>query len=389
MELCLWKWELGKTKVALDIINSKSHKIDYILWICPFSLKNEIEAECLKWYPNLKLNIVGCESIGLSSVIYLNILKEIKNKRVFTVVDESLKIKNSEAKRTKRILNIGSLSEYRLILNGTPVSKNVMDLYTQMKFLSPKILNMTEQQYKNTFCEYYIRGKLKGLVKKVYNTEYLISLIEPYIFDSKLNLDIRSKYENIYYDNNYFIEYQEIKEDVLNNYMIEGKLDFFILSTRLQKCYTKSYKNKLQELINKINDKVIIYVKYLDNIPEEVHKITGEESLKERKQILNDFENNKFNVLYMTYGVGSYGLNLQYCNNIIFADQTFDYAQKIQAEHRIYRLGQKKEVTYYNLICDCGMERIIIKSLNKKTDLLDEIKKEISKKGEMEWLKSI
>lgn len=107
----------GKTKVALDIINSKLHKINYILWICPVSLKNEIESEKNKWYPDMQLNIIGCESIGMSDRLYLNLLKDIENKDVFCVVDESLKIKNSEAKRTQRILKIGELSKYRLILN--------------------------------------------------------------------------------------------------------------------------------------------------------------------------------------------------------------------------------------------------------------------------------
>ena len=379
----------GKTKVALDLINSKLNKIDYVLWICPVSIKNEIEAEKNKWYPQLELNIVGCESLGSSDRIYLETLRSIENKNVFTVVDESLKIKNSDAKRTKRILNIGSLSKYRLILNGTPISKNVMDLYTQMQFLSPKILNMTELEFKNTFCEYYLRGKLKGFVKRTYNTEYLISLIEPYIFDSNLELEINSAYEDIYYANEYLEEYQEIKSDILNSYLSDGKLDFFILSTRLQRCYTKSYTNALYNLVNKIDSQIIVYVKYLKNIPEGMQKITGIESLNQRKQILNDFKNNQFKVLFMTYGVGSFGLNLQFCNNIIFADQTFDYSQKIHAEHRIYRLGQSKDVHYYNLICECGMEKVIMKSLNKKINLLDEIKKEINKGGEKEWIKNL
>lgn len=29
----------GKTKVALDLLASKSHKCDFMLWICPCSLK--------------------------------------------------------------------------------------------------------------------------------------------------------------------------------------------------------------------------------------------------------------------------------------------------------------------------------------------------------------
>lgn len=379
----------GKTKVALDLINSKLHKIDYILWICPYSLKKEIEAEKNKWYPSLKMHIIGCESIGSSDITYLNILKDIYNKKVFCVVDESLKIKNSQAKRTQRILKIGELSEYRLILNGTPVSKNVMDIYTQMQFLSPKILKMTEKEFKNTFCEYYIRGKLKGLIKRTYNTEYLISLIEPYIFDSKLELNVKSKYKDILYENYFTDEYIAIKEECLNRYLITGNLDFFILSTKLQRCYTKSYENTLNKLISRIKGQVIVYIKYLENIPQNEPHITGNETLKDRQKTLNAFKSNKFKVLYMTYGTGSFGLNLQYCSNLIFADQTFDYAQKIQAEHRIFRLGQEKNVYYYNLICNCGMEKIIMKSLDKKTNLLEEIKKEINKKGEIEWLKSI
>ena len=117
----------GKTKVALDLIASKAHKIDYVLWICPYSLKNEIEAERLKWHPELILDIVGCESIGGSDRIYLELVKKVESYRCFIVVDESLKIKNQKAKRTQRILTLGKNSEYRLILNGTPLSKNVLD----------------------------------------------------------------------------------------------------------------------------------------------------------------------------------------------------------------------------------------------------------------------
>lgn len=258
-----------------------------------------------------------------------------------------------------------------------------------MQFLSPKILNMSENEFKNTFCEYYIRGKLKGLIKKTYNIEYLISLIQPYIFDSKLELDIGSKYKDMYYDNIYYNEYEQIKNAILNSFIDNGTLDFFMLSTQLQRCYTKSYNDILSNLIDKINGQVIVFVKYLDNIPENAMRITGNENLKERQQIIQSFKQNEFKALFVTYGVGSFGLNLQFCNNIIFADQTFDYAQKIQAEHRIYRIGQEKEVTYYNLVCKCGMEKIIMKSLNKKTNLLDEVKKEITKVGEVEWLKSI
>ena len=379
----------GKTKVALDLINSKLNKVDYVLWVCPFSLKNEIEQERLKWYPSLKLDIVGCESIGSSDRVYLELLNKVSKLNAFIVVDESLKIKNKEAKRTKRILELGSYAKYKLILNGTPLSKNVLDLYTQMQFLSPKILDMSFNQYKNQYCEYYIRGRLKNHVKAQYNIEHLISLIKPYIFDSELELGAGKNYLTLNYELDDLEEYQSYKNSILLKCGFE--FDFFAITTLLQSFYCKS-KNKailLDRTINEINDRVIVFVKFLESIPVGAKTITGDVPLSERKHILEEFKQGLFKVLFITYCCGSFGLNLQFCSNIIFAEHTFDYATRLQAEARIYRLGQEHDVNYYDLDCNVGLEKLIKASLNKKSNLLNEVKREIEKRGVEEWAKSI
>ena len=377
----------GKTKVALDLIASKRHKIDYILWICPFSLKSEIEAERIKWHKDLHIDIVGCESIGGSDRIYLETLRKIEGKRSFIVVDESLKIKNREAKRTERILKLGEFAEYKLILNGTPLSKNVLDLWTQMQFLSPKILQMSYNEFKNTYCEYYVRGRLRGFVKKQHNIEHLIARIEPYIFDAALELGKKKHYYDYYYEMDDKEDYNELKMRCLKNEVF----DFLAISQILQQHYCKSQwkASIIENLTNEINDKIIVFVKFLSSIPAEAAAITGEMSEKDRAEVIQGFRDGKIKVLYITYGCGAFGLNLQFCKNMIFADHTFDYAQRIQAEARIFRKGQTDDVNYYNLWCDCGLERLIQGSLDKKTNLLNEVKKEISKKGAEEWLKSI
>ena len=383
----------GKTKVALDLMASKKNKVDYNLWICPFSLKSEIEAERLKWHTELNLDIIGCESIGSSDRIYLETLKKMQGKRCFVVVDESLKIKNKEAKRTERILKIGELANYRLILNGTPLSKNVLDLWTQMQFLSPKILNMSYNEFKNTYCEYYIRGRLKGLVKKQYNIEHLISLIQPYIYDCNLDIEARKEYHNISYAMNKTerMRYEKVKSDYLNKCFDDmNSVDFFAFTQLLQSNYCKSEERKelLDRVIKKIDDKVIVFVKYLDSIPHGALRIVGDMNTKQRAEAIEKFKG-ETKVIYITYGCGAFGLNLQFCKNIIFAEHSFDYAQREQAEARIYRIGQEYDVDYYNLWCDVGLERLIQASLDKKSNLLDEVKKEIAKKGVKEWAKNI
>lgn len=385
----------GKTKVALDLIASKASRVDYILWICPCSLKSEIEAERSKWHPELTLDIVGCESIGSSGRIYLQTLSKTKYRRCFVVVDESLKIKNREAKRTERIIRIGENAEYKLILNGTPISQNYCDLWSQMQFLSPKILKMSYNQFFNTYCEYYTRGKMAGKIRRFVNVPHLIDKISPYVFEAKLDIETTKKKETRIYHTN-FLEYEEYKGEIFSEYYNEEKddLNFYAFSTLLQKFYTQNSDRKeiISKLIKEINDKVVIFVKFLSSIPEGANKITGEESQKERAETIERFRRGEFNALYITYGCGAFGLNLQFCKNMIFAEHTWDYAVREQAEARIYRLGQGSEVKYYDLICGgIGLEDLISTCVRRKSRMLDTVKQEIQKckGGAKEWVKNI
>lgn len=374
----------GKTKVALDLMASKMSKVDFFLWICPCSLKGEIEAERQKWHPDLNIEAVGCESIGSSDRIYLDLLKKVSERKSFIVVDESLKIKNQKAKRTERIISLGAVAKYKLILNGTPVSRNVLDIYTQMQFLSPKILDMSYIQFKNTFCEYYQNGRLKGVVRNQHNVDHLISLIEPYIFDAELYLGKEKHYHSAWYDVEDAGEYEDIKAQFLD---FDSDTSFFALATSLQHyyCSTATKKKAVQGLIDNIAGQVIVFVKYLESIPEGAERITGEKA--DRDDTIQRFRDGEFKVLYMTYGVGAFGLNLQFCKNMIFADHTFDYSQRLQAEARIFRMGQEHDVDYYNINCRCGLDDLIRKCLDKKIRLLDEIKKELTKAGD--WKKNL
>lgn len=385
----------GKTKVALDLIASKRHRVDYVLWICPCSLKGEIEAERQKWHPELTFDVVGCESIGSSDRIYLETLRKVTGRRSFIVVDESLKIKNRHAKRTERILRLGEDAAYKLILNGTPISKNYCDIWAQMQFLSPKILQMTFNQFFNTYCEYYTRGERKGRIKSFVNIPHLISKIAPYIFEAKLDIATKKRYKTYTYDTD-LDEYANYKEQMFDKYFVmeDNDLNFNAFAMKLQRFYTENSDRKevIQHCIEDAGGQVIVFVRFLQSIPQGAHKITGEEKSADRRRIIEAFRRGEFNVLYITYGCGAFGLNLQFCRHMIFAEQTWDYAVREQAEARIYRMGQGAEVTYYDLICDgVGLEKLMTRCIERKGRMLDIVKSEIQKckGGIKEWLKNL
>lgn len=378
----------GKTKVALDLMASRSKRCQYYLWICPFSTKAEIEAERRKWHPELPIDVVGVETLSQSDREFLRVLRAMEGRRCFLTVDESLKIKNREAKRTERVMRLGGLAEWRLILNGTPLSKNVLDLWTQMQFLSPRILGMDYQDFKDTFAEYYVRGRLRGLVKRQCNVPALVAKIAPYVFDAELDLGLGKEYEDIPYQMEDRQGYEELKEEVI----LKGSgFDFLAVCQELQQFYCRSPARArlLKDTVDRLDGQAVVFVKFLGSIPPEADRITGDMPTKARAEAVRRFRSGEFKALYLTYGCGAFGLNLQNARHAVFADHTFDYAQRLQAEARIYRLGQAGAVSYHSLWCECGLERLIKASLDKKTGLLDEVKREIEKKGKKEWLRNL
>ena len=363
----------GKTRTAIELINSSV--ADFVLWIVPFQTKQNLKAELDKWGLEKKYRIEGVESLSNSDRLYMELLGQLKKyQKAFVVVDESLKIKNRWAKRSKRVLELGKLSYYRLILNGTPLSRNILDLWEQMEFLSPLILKMNFYQYKYKFCEYSqtldSAGNYREYISGYDNVEYLYSLIEPYVFDAKLNLKIAENEKRV----EYWIEdpsrYNQLKSQLLSDIGSMGDYDVFGIMQQMQQSYSldgqKLY--TADRLIHDLKRPSIIFVKY----------IKTKEALTLRYP----------HCLVLTYGKGSLGLNLQKYKNIIFYDKTWDYAQLEQAKRRIYRLGQSENVRYYFMDGDIGLENMINGCIDKKTTMLQDVKRASKHMKRKEWIKN-
>lgn len=359
----------GKTRAAMELV--KHDAPDYCLWLTPYQTKGNLLAEQTKW-GGIECDIIGIESLSSSDRLYLDLYNKIGSaKRPFIVVDESLKIKNHNAIRTKRILELGKMAHCRLLLNGTPISRNLLDLHSQMDFLSPEILRMDTAEYKNTFVEYVTvtyhtanRGAsyTKEFIKKYHNLDYLYSIIQPYVFESKLSISVGKQHIDIEFklSDEELAEHNHLKETYLNNEMLLARNNniFLELTQKMQHNYSLSPEkfsivDKLLEEVD--HSKVLIYAKY----------ITTQEVLRKHYS----------GIQIMSLGKHSYGLNLQDFNTIVFWDKTWDYAQREQTEHRIYRTGQNKDCVYYDLTSNAGLCKLINENIAKKENLLNAFKK--------------
>lgn len=69
------------------------------------------------------------------------------------VIDESTKIKNPRAQRTKVIHKLALLAKYRRILSGTPVTRGYEDLWAQIAFLDQSIFGRSFYTFRTRYCE--------------------------------------------------------------------------------------------------------------------------------------------------------------------------------------------------------------------------------------------
>lgn len=364
----------GKTRVAIELVK-KLPNVDVVVWIGPLrTIKAEtgsVVDEIEKWggFP-CKTLYCGIESISASDRIYLELLSEIKKYRhAAIVVDESLKIKNADAKRTKRLLNLSTVSEYRFILNGTPLSRNILDMWSQMEFLSPKILNMPLSQFKNTFCKYTTITKKIGNVKLYSmeyitgyaNIDYLYSLIRHYVYECDLRLDISQKYKSYIYwlTDDEYDEYQWLKENFLSDdeMRIRNNNIFLEMTNKMQHSYCLSPEKF--EIVDDIfshipEDRTIIFCKYIDS----------------RNACTERYGKAKV----LSYQSDSYGLNLQQYNHTIYFDKIWDYALRVQSGRRTYRTGQEYNCYYYDITGNVGLESLIDRNIEKKISMVDYFK---------------
>lgn len=384
----------GKTKVALELVNY--NKVDLLIYVTPFSTINNVENEIKKWGINCEYIIIGYETIQSSDKKYLQLLKKIENKRCFIIADESIFIKNEDTKRFKRLCNIRDKCEYALILNGTPLTKNEWDLYNQMYFLSPLIIKMSREQFLNTFFKKITYKKKCQKENTFYkfsevNAELLYKIIEPYIFKCELdfNKNEKNEYHYIYYEDD---DYYRVKEKKLEEYMEKYNSEAIINMLTNLNIIASNYNKKNDELIKYIKGKkVIVFCNFLKEIyyiskRVDCYLIIG--STKNRNEIIEKFKKDN-KPLIMTYGVGSYSLNLQFCNEIVYSSINFDYAKMEQSKYRIKRIGQEKDIKYTYFLTDLGINKLILENLDKKQTLDNLVKEKMMKGKELEWLKYI
>ena len=314
----------------------------------------------------------------------------------YAVLDEGHKIRNPNTAITIYCKELRTAN--RIILSGTPMQNNLVELWSLFDFVFPMRLG-TLVNFRQQF-EYPIRqgGYANASNLQVQTAmkcaETLKDTISPYLlqrFKADVASDLPKKSEQVLfckltkfqresYEN--FLESEDLKAimngkrqvlygvDILRKICNHPDLvEHKTLSIKPGYNYGSGARSgKMQvvkallELWKEQGQKTLLFAQHrimLDILEKFIkslqgftfRRMDGNTLIQARQGMVDEFNNNPdVHVFLLTTKVGGLGINLTGANRVIIYDPDWNPSTDIQARERAWRLGQKREVRIYRLM---------------------------------------
>lgn len=398
----------------LDLV--KSRKIEEALVVAP---KSALGA----WERDTELFDKADRDILKSSITLINYDKVWRGgdkspyykKYGCIVLDEAHLIKNRTSQRSKFILKIACMSDYRYILTGTPIGnsqlENIWSLYC---FLDPyiergrvysRIFGGAYKVFQDRYCILNMYHKpssyihVKELQDIINEHSYRVKKIDCLDLPDKLpdeivKIDLAEKklYKKLATESA-LLEYEILAENPLSRLVKLRQLAsgyLTIKSPQEDGTYTdeivelKCEKlNILKELLESYDDdkKLVIFAEFkysIQKISELLKKmkikyITLDGEQKD-KTIWRQFQKDKsIRVIVCQYQTASAGIDLFASDTIIYYEPTLRSTTLEQSRDRIHRSGQKNKCSYIHLLTKGTVEVDIYRALAGYSDFSERL----------------
>jgi SNF2 family DNA or RNA helicase len=415
---------LGKTLQAIVCteVLRKQFNINTALIICPTSLKYQWKTEIEKFTGNTNVcvvegNILARKKIynnntsdylivsyqmAANDFIYLNDMHAD-----VLILDEAQRIKNWKTKTSAAIKRIKTT--YALVLTGTPVENKIEDLYSLMQIVNPfmlgslhnflskhqvkegdtdkvigyKNLNDVGKQLQDVMLRRTKNEVLKDLPKRMDKNLFVPLTLQ----QSELHTEyadrvarLVNKWKRMHFlseeDRQSLLRFLNMMRMVSDTtYIIDQETNYQTKLDELQ--------NILEEILAMPDEKVVIFSQW-ERMTRLVVPILKERNIgfeylhggipgKNRGQLYANFTNDTNCKVFLSTDAGGVGLNLQSAAYIINLDIPWNPAVLEQRIGRIYRLGQKKNVSVINLVSQDSIEHRMLDVLKFKKGIADGI----------------
>ena len=336
-------------------------------------------------------------------------------------IDESTTIKTPNSKRSKNTEKTGKMAKYRRIMTGSPVTKSPLDLYQQCAFLSDACLDspsyyafqaryavtVERRLASHSFKQIVGYRKLDELKEKLDRFSFRVKKEECLDLPDKLyvkrEVDLTDQQKEAYnqmktlalaqFDQglmstvNALTQLMRLHQIVCGHVKLDNGTLMSIPNKRVE---------ELLSVVEETDGKMIIWATYRHDIiaiktalqaqygMESVGTYFGDTDDDERRRVVADFQDpeSKLRFFVGNPSTGGYGLTLTAASVVVYYSNSFDLEKRLQSEDRAHRIGQRKNVTYIDLITPKTVDEKIVKALRDKIDISTQVLGEDIKK----WL---
>ncbi len=368
-------------------------KLSYLLYYGPARVKmlEDIDAYdfILTSYQTLR------NDIALFKEIHFN----------YVLLDESQNIKNFNSLLFKAVRVLKS--DHRVSLTGTPIENSILELWSQMEFLNPGML-----EGKKSFMSTFVRPIEKQLNSEA--AQRLRKIIYPFILRRKKEdvvKELPDKSEVVLYSqmgerqSEIYEQHKEFYRKAISRKIERdgiGKSAIEILAAllklrqialfpvladrkfrRVQSCKFQQMTDIVEEILQE-NHKIVMFsqfVQCLAIIREYVQKsgfshsyIDGSVKSGQRKKEIQKFqERDDYRLFLLSLRAGGVGINLTAADYVILFDPWWNPAVESQAVDRVHRIGQTKKVIAYKMVTKSTVEEKMLVLQERKKELANEL----------------
>jgi SNF2 family DNA or RNA helicase len=337
--------------------------------------------------------------------------KFLRCHRTMMAVDESTTIKNPDAKRSKHICSLGQYAKYKRILTGSPVTKSPLDLYKQCEFLGEGLLDFTSYYafrtryailktmnfgshsakvpvgYKNlqelsdkiaVFSDRVLKEDCLDLPDYTYQKRIIqLSKEQQKIYDQMKNVALAQMDGKLMTTSTALVQLMRLQQITCGHFKADDGTLKIIKNERV---------NALMDILEEVEGKAIIWAHWrhdIDSIVKAIEKeypgsvmtYYGSTSTEDRAKAIKEIQDPKSKVRFLvgTPQTGGYGITLTEANVMIYYSNGYDLEKRTQSEARINRIGQKRKMTYIDIICEKTVDERIVKALRKKINIASEV----------------
>ena len=396
---------LGKTIQALKACEKVDPQV--LVIVCPAIMRGTWSHHVSNLMPSNIQVVINSYEWYVKLDNYKTLIKSIKGKKVAVIVDESHYIKTPTSKRTKTVQHLLSLDNivFKVLLSGTPVTRDVDDLYTQLKVFYPdfcKSIFEYRKKYMRCIHSYF------GDVYKGFKNEYSRQEIIKYLKSCSLRRTKKSAGLNlpsivrqpVYIDINKKVAKESLSILDYATKVINGVDDYTLYKTDLaeEASHIASIRKALgvakvpqvlqyvEHLLQSGITKLVLFGVHVDvvNLIYEAlrekykdiktHRIIGATTSTQREKIIKEFQELETpQILVANMVACGVGVTLTKSHTVVFAELDFTPSNIMQAEARVHRITQEHIVNSIFMIANESLDVKILNLIKSKIEIIKDV----------------